>query len=441
MALRVCFNKFKTFLCLSAVLFSPSGTTALYAKSSDAVYGNSVTEGEGYGLTQQEAINGAIKNALMSAAGSYINSETSLEKRTKIENGIKSFSKSINERTSEYSNGVVEDVKITKIYNDGNQFKAVVAVKVRSGELRSYVLQLSEAKSKISEGLFSEVRANVESNNNLEMSVNQMFVPILDGTAIRIAISKPISVINADLTQIPVNHIREKASKITDPSVVLIKAKISVDDQYYRKIIDFLNYAKINSVKTKDLDTNYYNFWEKNIRDGSNSIVLVSNRDLANENDIGNKGRIGSDEAYALRLKTDRFSLSNFCKPNGGSLGYPEGFRANRFKIRFYNENGFSSERTIEHERVLDDYGRYHNLKTYIDLPDGRVAYYPDDPYGNTDFFSSSYPATGSLHWSVIACTSFGVPILNKEIFMDIFVKMTESELAQATDIQITIGP
>lgn len=219
-------------LCLASASFFVIQSLPLIAAPPVSINSTTTVTVEGYGTDVQSAIDNATQNALLNVAGAYISSDTTLETRTKITDGIRTYSKSFKDRTSQTSNGVIQDVMIQNVTKLGNQFKAVAQVTVRTGELRTYVLELSEGENTVPEGLFSSVKENVKNQERGMLTFEQIFLPILDGTAIQFDISKPKSVINTDKS-IFLYNTRSSLEKITDPRVVHIRKIESIKSDYF----------------------------------------------------------------------------------------------------------------------------------------------------------------------------------------------------------------
>ena len=70
---------------------------------------------KGFGSTFEEASQNALKNALTTVVGTFIDAETRLEERTTIVDGILSESENIKENINNYSQGSIKYFEIGKL--------------------------------------------------------------------------------------------------------------------------------------------------------------------------------------------------------------------------------------------------------------------------------------------------------------------------------------
>ena len=85
---------------------------------------------KGFGSTVDEASQNALKNALTTVVGTFIDAETRLEERTTIVNGIISESNNLKENINNYSQGSIKYFEILKTEERNGVFVVEAKVEV-----------------------------------------------------------------------------------------------------------------------------------------------------------------------------------------------------------------------------------------------------------------------------------------------------------------------
>ena len=120
----------------------------------------------GYGLTIEAASQNAAKNALTEVIGSFIDTETIIKEKTKINNGILEQSNIIKEEISDYSQGSIKYFEILNIEKNDSIYNVTARVDVRVDDFKKYIKAVANSFSSISTTeLFAELGTK---QNNLD---------------------------------------------------------------------------------------------------------------------------------------------------------------------------------------------------------------------------------------------------------------------------------
>ena len=74
---------------------------------------------EGIGASPEAATKNAVEQALMQAVGTFVDTTTLVKQRSKIQNEVRSITRSIDTSTREFSQGVIDQFNQLDIRNDG----------------------------------------------------------------------------------------------------------------------------------------------------------------------------------------------------------------------------------------------------------------------------------------------------------------------------------
>ena len=94
---------------------------------------------KGFGSTFDEASQNALKNALAKVVGAFIDSETRLEEKTTIVNGILSESANIQENINNYSQGSIKYFEILNTEERNGLFIVEAKVEVLQKEFSKFI--------------------------------------------------------------------------------------------------------------------------------------------------------------------------------------------------------------------------------------------------------------------------------------------------------------
>ena len=139
---------------------------------------------KGFGSTFDEASQNALKNALTTVVGTFIDAETRLEERTTIVDGILSESENIKENINNYSQGSIKYFEILKTEQRDGIFIVEAKVEVLKKEFSRFIKKFAFAESSFPG---AEISTVIETNLNnkkskAELINNKIIQPLTDGT-------------------------------------------------------------------------------------------------------------------------------------------------------------------------------------------------------------------------------------------------------------------
>jgi hypothetical protein len=139
---------------------------------------------DGYGLTIQSATQRAAEAALIQVVGGFMDSTTMVEKIEEIRDGIRVQTDKIDSKISEYSQGVIQSIKVLDVLDDGGLMRVTAEVSVRVEDFTSYIKETVFSVKKLDNaqviGLISKIKVNKKQTKNLvELVVNKVLKDIL----------------------------------------------------------------------------------------------------------------------------------------------------------------------------------------------------------------------------------------------------------------------
>lgn len=149
---------------------------------------------EGVGVDPQSAAQNAAENALKNVVGSFIDTNTLLEKRTVINDGIQSQTKNISKDVKEYSQGSIKSFEIIDTKNEGGLFRLTAKIAVRNENFSAYIKKLAQGETKVDGvGMFAQISTKVSQDDNLsDILANKVISPILSGEVQNFEIEIPV---------------------------------------------------------------------------------------------------------------------------------------------------------------------------------------------------------------------------------------------------------
>lgn len=146
----------------------------------------------GVGPDERAALQNAAENALTEVAGTFVRSDTNIERNIEIKGALRSETRRIDTRVSEYAQGTISSIRIMTSEPIGSSVKVTAEVSVRIGELREFVAFIQTPNVPIA----SEVKINSKLNQRRETAAEGILLdtvlrPILSGTAVRFELGEP----------------------------------------------------------------------------------------------------------------------------------------------------------------------------------------------------------------------------------------------------------
>ena len=147
---------------------------------------------EGTGPDVPSASQDAAKKALMQVVGSFVTSETTLEKRTRLDEGVRTESKKIESNIRDYSQGYISNFETQSTVQVDKLYRVTAKVTVRRDEFRTYITEYIVGSANVDGGgLFAQIAVEKDqTKNKLSILVDSLF-PIFDGGVETFSVSPP----------------------------------------------------------------------------------------------------------------------------------------------------------------------------------------------------------------------------------------------------------
>lgn len=154
--------------------------------------GVKIVNAEGIGSTANEAVQNAAQNALMEVVGAYIDASTTLEQRTAIEGNMREETTQINVDVTQYSQGVIEFVKVLETNEDAAGYRASVTVGIRNQQLKTRIKEITGGSAAIGASMFAQVKTATDNTNAAaDILFNEILLPALNWEGAVIDIGDP----------------------------------------------------------------------------------------------------------------------------------------------------------------------------------------------------------------------------------------------------------
>ncbi len=136
---------------------------------------------EGLGKDIERAVQMAAEAALTQVVGSFIDSDKLIEKRKEIKDGIKTQTKSISSKLSEYSQGSIERLDVIEVEEKDGLTRVTAKVTVRIEDFKHYITETVLAEKKIKKGLLGKLKAKEKQAGGVaDLLIDKVFNPLLD---------------------------------------------------------------------------------------------------------------------------------------------------------------------------------------------------------------------------------------------------------------------
>ena len=140
---------------------------------------------EGIGKDIESAAQRAAEAALTQVVGSFIDSDKLIEKRREIRDGIKTQSKSITSKISEYSQGSIQRLDILDVEEDDGFTRVTAKVTVRIEDFKHYIKETVLAEKKLKQGLLGKLKVKKKQQTNVaDLLIDKVIQPILDNQVV-----------------------------------------------------------------------------------------------------------------------------------------------------------------------------------------------------------------------------------------------------------------
>ncbi len=136
---------------------------------------------EGLGKDIERAVQMAAEAALTQVVGSFIDSDKLIEKRKEIKDGIKTQTKSISSKLSEYSQGSIERLDVIEVEEEDGLTRVTAKVTVRIEDFKHYIKETVLAEKKVKTGLLGKLKVKEKQAGGVaDLLIDKVFNPLLD---------------------------------------------------------------------------------------------------------------------------------------------------------------------------------------------------------------------------------------------------------------------
>jgi uncharacterized protein len=205
---------------------------------------------EGLGIDIQSAAQNAARNALTNVVGSLIDTQSMLNKRTQIEDGIRTQTKAITSSIKEYSQGSIQSFEILDTKTEGGLYRVSAKVSVRIEDFRAYIKKLAEGETAVEASLFTRSAIQNDQTRNKVDLINDLLRPLISGEVIRFDVEKPTALSESKYKggDAQLNSIIQKNGI---ENVFLIKVNASIDPSFLqnmRRVIQETSSAHVSLI-------------------------------------------------------------------------------------------------------------------------------------------------------------------------------------------------
>lgn len=177
----------------------------------------------GYGKDVPSAAQNAAQNALTQAVGSFMDSTKVLEKRSEIQNGIRTASSAIKTDIKEYSQGSIQNFDILKVNEEKGLISVTAKVSIRVEDFNAYIKKIAQGETEVSgESLFAQsATESKQKRNKVSILHENVISPIVTGEVLEFTVQKPLPLakyngyISSKIQELATNFGRENVFFVT----------------------------------------------------------------------------------------------------------------------------------------------------------------------------------------------------------------------------------
>ena len=147
---------------------------------------------EGVGGDVESAVKSAAEQALRHVVGTFVSAQRQSERSVQIIDGIRSETRNLTARMSEYSQGSIQSLQVLEQRQDGPLLRISARIGVRIEDFRAYINQIVSAEAPIDRSLFAA--AAIEQSNRQgksEILAERIFGPLLQGQGLSFQVGAP----------------------------------------------------------------------------------------------------------------------------------------------------------------------------------------------------------------------------------------------------------
>lgn len=268
----------------------------------------------GVGADVTEAAQNAAQNALSQVVGTFIQSSTSLDKKVKIENGIKNETKNIRTDIKEYSQGYVHSFSVVKIDKAPGFLQVTAKSTIRIDDFKAYIMRLAEGGREISGGLFAQLSVSKTQQENLQGLFSEKILAALNGQVSKIQVGEPSPVESLDHTFINGDYrIRGFIESNKQKMLIYFPIRIDMDRDFLFNMIKSFDATAISQhrLSTDDHYSASMGNFKQQIYNNNGVGVIV------HDEQNGSSGKIMNGYSFTSKAVNANLAWMNDCE---GSL-------------------------------------------------------------------------------------------------------------------------
>jgi hypothetical protein len=123
---------------------------------------------DGIGKDVESATQQAAEAALTQVVGSFVDSSKMVERHKEIHDGIRTQTKQVSSKISEYSQGSIERIDVLNVEDSGGLVRVSAKVSVRIEDFRHYIEDTVLAEKAIKPGVLAQIKTTEKQQQNVE---------------------------------------------------------------------------------------------------------------------------------------------------------------------------------------------------------------------------------------------------------------------------------
>lgn len=192
---------------------------------------------EGFGRDVADASQHAARSALTNVVGSFIDANTMIQKRTEIDNAVRSQTTKIDRNIREYSQGVIQSFEVVAVSESSGLTKVTAKVTVRIEDFRVYIKEMASGSTSIGPGIFAQMQTEANQSNNAAKILHDNFLqPLTRGEGLQIQVGPPVPFSQTPFAK-DSNIVRSPfAEKMGLSSIVGFEISITLNSNFWMNI-------------------------------------------------------------------------------------------------------------------------------------------------------------------------------------------------------------
>ena len=140
---------------------------------------------DGIGKDVESATQQAVEAALTQVVGSFVDSSKMVERHKEIHDGIRTQTKQVSSKISEYSQGSIQRIDVLNVEDSGGLVRVSAKVSVRIEDFRHYIEDTVLAEKTIKPGVLAQIKTTEKQQQNVEELLRERVIePLLTQKAV-----------------------------------------------------------------------------------------------------------------------------------------------------------------------------------------------------------------------------------------------------------------